>query len=151
VTKKLQLLFIFTLLLILIFWFGDLFLGTPAKVSDNAITEGWADDDAHSNSELINARLLSLIYAIPTLLLLLLTIKSYRLKDYKLFFGTFLFGMTLFQIISVFGFFKVTDNAPGFLRPVLAVLFILFLAGQIVSVYKLYKLRDQTMLVGMKN
>lgn len=140
-TKTLQILFILILGIILIFWVGDLFLGTPAKVSDRAISEGWAEDSDRYKTELIISRLRSLLYAIPTIFLLVLTIKSYRRRKHKLFFVVFLIGLTLFQIVPAFGLYKVTDGDSTFFRPLLVVLFILFLTGQIISIYKLRRLK----------
>lgn len=127
--------------MILIFWCGNFFFSIPAKISDRAITEGWAQDSGRFKSELTNSRLLSLLYSIPTISLFVLTIKSYRRRNDKLFFKTFLFGLTLFQIIPTFGLFRVTEADPDLFRPILAVLFILFLVGQVISIYKLYELR----------
>ena len=91
-TKALQILFILTLGLILIFWFGDLFMGTPADVSDRAVTEGWADDRTMYEAEKVKSRLWTLLYALPTIILLTMTIKSIRQKNELMFYWTFLIG-----------------------------------------------------------
>ncbi len=85
-TKTLQIFFALILGLILLFWFVDIFVGTSAKVSDQSITNGWAEDNKLYASKLTSARLRTLIYAMPTLILLILTIYSYRRKNEKLFF-----------------------------------------------------------------
>ncbi len=140
-TRTLQILFIIAIGLIVIFWLGDLLGGLPAKVSDRAITEGWAEDANLYKSELIKARFYTLYYAIPAIILLTLTIKSVINENYKLFYWTFLIGLTLFQIIPTLGLFNVTNSDPSFFKPVLAVIFFLFLMGQLFSVFRLYNWR----------
>ena len=100
-TRTLQILFILTLGLIVVFWFGDLFMGTPADVSDRAVTKGWADDRTMYEAEKAKSRLWTLLYAIPTIILLTMTIKSIRQKNELMFYWTFLIGLTIFQIIPV--------------------------------------------------
>lgn len=87
--KALQILFILTLRLTLLFWFGDLFMGTPADVSDRAVKEGWVEDRKIYEAEKMKSRLWALAYAIPTLILLTMTIKSIRQKNELMFYWTF--------------------------------------------------------------
>ncbi len=139
-TKALQILFILTLGLILIFWLGDLFIGTPADVSDRAVTEGWADDRTMYEAEKVKSRLWTLLYAIPTIILLTMTIKSIRQKNELMFYWTLLIGLTIFQIIPVTGLQSVKTNGPPFIVPVILTLFSIFIGGQIFSVFRIVKL-----------
>lgn len=139
-TRTLQILFILTLGLILLFWFGDLFMGTPADVSDRAVTEGWADDRTMYEAEKMKSRLWTLIYAIPTIILLTMTVKSIRQKKERLFYLTFLIGLTIFQIIPVVGLLNDKAKDPPFIKPVLLVFFLTFLIGQIFSIYRIVKI-----------
>ena len=139
-TKTLQILFILTLGLILIFWFGDLFMGTPADVSDRAVTEGWADDRTMYEAEKVKSRLWTLLYAIPTIILLTMTIKSIRQKNELMFYWTLLIGLTLFQIIPVAGLLSDKANNPPFIVPVILTFFSVFISGQIFSVFRIIKL-----------
>ncbi len=139
-TKTLQILFILTLGLILIFWFGDLFMGIPADVSDRAVTEGWADDRTMYEAEKVKSRLWTLLYAIPTIILLTMTIKSIRQKNELIFYWTHLIGLTLFQIIPVAGLLSDKTNAPPFILPVILTFFSVFISGQIFSVFRIIQL-----------
>jgi hypothetical protein len=139
-TKALQILFILTLGLILIFWIGDLFMGTPVDVSDRAVTEGWADDRTMYEAEKVKSRFWTLLYAIPTIILFALTITSIRLKNELIFYWTLLIGLTIFQIIPVAGLLSNATNAPPFLIPVLSTFFFIFISGQILSVIRIVKL-----------
>lgn len=139
-TKTLQILFLFTLALILVFWFGDLFLGIPADVSDRAVTEDWADNGTIYESEIMKSRLWSLVYAIPTLILLTATVKSMRQKNEILFYWTFLIGLTILQIIPVAGLLSNKSNNPEFIIPVILTAFLIFIIGQIFSVFKIVKI-----------
>lgn len=139
-TRTLQILFILTLGLILLFWFGDLFMGTPADVSDRAVTEGWADDRTMYEAEKMKSRLWTLIYAIPTIILLTMTVKSIRQKKERLFYLTFLIGLTIFQIIPVVGLLNDKAKDPPFIKPVLLIFFLTFLIGQIFSIYRIVKI-----------
>lgn len=51
-------------------------MGIPASVSDRAITENWADNSTLYATQKLNAQLGSLLYAIPTLILLTATVIS---------------------------------------------------------------------------
>ena len=139
-TKTLQILFILTLGLILIFWLGDLFMGTPADVSDRAVTEGWADDRVMYDLEKVKSRLWTLLYAIPTIIMFALTIKSIRQKNELMFYWTFLISLTIFQIIPVAGLLSDKANDPPFIVPVISTFFFIFLSGQIFSVNRIVKL-----------
>ncbi len=145
-TKALQILFILTLGLILIFWFGDLFMGTPADVSDRAVTEGWADDRTMYEAEKVKSRLWTLLYAIPTIILLTMTIKSIRQKNELMFYWTFLIGLTIFQIIPVAGLLSDKANDPPFIVPVISTFFFIFISGQIFSVIRIVKLKKAKQL-----
>lgn len=139
-TKGLQILFTLTLGLILVFWFGDLFMGTPTDVSDRAVTEGWADDRTMYEAEKVKSRLWTLLYAIPTIIMLTLTIKSIRQKNELMFYWTLLIGLTIFQIIPVAGLLSDKANDPPFIVPVISTFFFIFIIGQIFSVIRIVKL-----------
>jgi heme A synthase len=139
-TKALQILFILTLGIILIFWLGDLFMGTPADVSDRAVTEGWADDRTMYEAEKVKSRLWTLLYAIPTIILLTMTIKSIRQKNELMFYWTLLIGLTIFQIIPVAGLLSDKTNNPSFIVPVILAFFSIFISGQIFSIFRIIKL-----------
>jgi hypothetical protein len=139
-TKALQILFTLTLGLILVFWLGDLFLGTPADVSDRAVTEDWADDRTRYEAEKMKSRLWTLVYAIPTIILLTATVKSIRQKNELMFYCTFLIGLTIFQIIPVAGLLNDKSNDPPFIIPIIITFFLIFISGQIFSVFKIVKL-----------
>ncbi|MCZ2129329.1 MAG: hypothetical protein LC109_03580 [Bacteroidia bacterium] len=145
-TKGLQILFILTLGLILIFWLGDLFMGTPADVSDRAVTEGWADDRTMYEAETVKSRLWTLLYAIPTIILLTMTIKSIRQNNELMFYWTFLIGLTIFQIIPVAGLLSDKANDPPFIVPVISTFFFIFISGQIFSVIRIVKLKKAKQL-----
>lgn len=140
-TRTLQILFILTLGLILIFWIGDLTMGVPANVTDRAVTDGWIEDNSRYEDETFESRLLTLIYAIPTILLLLMTIKSLKQKNERLFYWTFLIGLTIYQIIPVVGLLSDNSQDPPFIKPILLTFFTVFLGGQILSVYRIVKTR----------
>ncbi len=139
-TKALQILFILILGLILIFWLGDLFMGTTADVSDRAVTEDWADDTIMYEAEKVKSRLWTLLYAIPTIILLTITIKSIRQKNEPMFYWTLLIGLTFFQIIPVAGLLSDETNDPPFIVPVILTFFSIFISGQIFSVIRIVKL-----------
>ncbi|MBS1570004.1 MAG: hypothetical protein JST45_11270 [Bacteroidetes bacterium] len=145
-TKGLQILFILTLGLILIFWLGDLFMGTPADVSDRAVTEGWADDRTMYEAETVKSRLWTLLYAIPTIILLTMTIKFIRQNNELMFYWTFLIGLTIFQIIPVAGLLSDKANDPPFIVPVISTFFFIFISGQIFSVIRIVKLKKAKQL-----
>ncbi len=115
-------------------------MGTPADVSDRAVTEGWADDSAIYQAEKIKSRLCTLIYAIPTIILLTMTVKSVRQKDERLFYRTFLIGLTIFQIIPVVGLLSDKAKDPPFIVPLMLTFFLIFISGQIFSVFRIVKL-----------
>jgi heme A synthase len=146
-TKALQILFTLTLGLILVFWLGDLFLGTPADVSDRAVTEDWANDGKRYAAEKMKSRLWTLVYAIPTLILLNATVKSIRQKNELLFYRTFLIGLTIFQIIPVAGLIKDKSNDSPFIFPIILTFFVIFTSGQIFSVLKIVKLTKTRQLI----
>lgn len=139
-TRTLQILFILTLGLILIIWLGDLFMGTPADVSDRAVTEGWADDRTMYEAEKVKSRLWTLLYAIPTIILLTMTIKSIRQKNELKFYCTFLIGLTIFQILPVAGLLSDNANDPPFIVPLISTFFFIFISGQIFSAIRIVKL-----------
>jgi hypothetical protein len=145
-TKALQILFILTLGLILVFWLGGLFMGTPADVSDRAVTEGWADDRTMYEAEIVKLRLWTLLYAIPTIILLTLIIKSIRQKNELMFYWTLLIGLTIFQIIPVAGLLSDKANDPPFIIPIISTLFFTFISGQIFSVIRIVKLKKTKQL-----
>lgn len=145
-TKGLQIFFILTLGLILIFWLGDLFVGTSSDVSDRAVTEGWAEDRAAYENEKVKSQFWTLIYAIPTIILLTMTIISLRLKNELMFYWTFLFGLTIFQIIPVAGLLSDKSNHPPFILPIILTIFSILLSGQIFSISRIIKLTKSTQL-----
>jgi hypothetical protein len=146
-TKALQILFTLTLGLILVFWLGDLFLGTPADVSDRAVTEDWANDGKRYATEKMKSRLWTLVYAIPTLILLTATVKSIRQKNELLFYRTFLIGLTIFQIIPVVRLLKDKSNDPPFIFPIILTFFLIFISGQIFSVLKIVKITKASKII----
>lgn len=115
-------------------------MGTPADVSDRAVTEGWAGDRKIYEVEKMKSRLCTLVYAIPTLILLTATVKSIKQKNELMFFWTLLIGLTIFQIIPVVGLLCDKSNDPPFIVPVLIMFFFIFISGQIFSVLKIVKL-----------
>ncbi len=146
-TKALQILFTLTLLLILVFWLGDLFLGTPADVSDRAVTEDWADDEKRYAAEKMKSRLWTMVYAIPTLILLTATVKSIRQKNEIMFYRTFLIGLTIFQLIPVAGLIKDKSNDPPFIFTIILTFFLIFISGQIFSVLKIVKITNASKII----
>lgn len=139
-TKTLQIVFILTLGLILIFWFGDFIWGTEAEVSDRAVTEGWADDRTMYENEKMKLRLWTLFYGIPIIILLNFTIKSLKQRKELMFYWTLLIGLTIFQIIPVAGLLSDKANDPPFILPTIWTLFAIFLSGQVFSVFRIIKL-----------
>ncbi len=146
-TKALQILFTLTLLLILVFWLGDLFLGTPADVSDRAVTEDWADDEKRYAAEKMKSQLWTMVYAIPTLILLTATVKSIRQKNEIMFYRTFLIGLTIFQLIPVAGLIKDKSNDPPFIFTIILTFFLIFISGQIFSVLKIVKITNASKII----
>ena len=139
-TKTLQILFTLTLGLILFFWLIDLFIGTPTDVSDKAFTADWAEDRSRYAAEIMKSRLGTLVYAIPTILLLTATIKSIRQKNELMFYWTFLSGLTILQILPVAGLLSDKANDPPFFIPLIMTLFLIFIIGQIFSIQRIIKL-----------
>ena len=139
-SKVFQILFTLTLGLILVFWLGDLFMGTPADVSDRAVTEDWADDGTRYAAEIMKSRLRTLVYAIPTLLLLTATIKSIRQKNELMFYWTLLIGLTIFQMIPIAVMLSDKTNDPPFIVPTILTFFFIFISGQIFSFIRIVKL-----------
>ncbi len=123
-------------------WIVDIFIGTSATVSDIAVTEGWAEDLAKYEVEKIKFRFRTLYYAIPSILLLSLTIMAIRQKNERLFYWTFLIGLTLFQIIPVLGLINNDEREPSFIKPILLTFFTFFLMGQLFSAFRLVKFRN---------
>jgi hypothetical protein len=95
-------------------------------------------------SEKIKIQIITLICVISAISLLVLTILAIKKKKERLFFWTFLLGLTLFQKIPIIGLVNSNDgeNGPDFIRPLLVAIFLLFLGGQIFSVNKLIKKRQ---------
>ena len=146
-TKALQILFTLILGLILVFWLGDLFLGTPADVSDRAVTEDWANDGKRYAAEKMKSRLWTMVYAIPTLILLTATVKSIRQKNEIMFYRTFLIGLTIFQLIPVAGLIKDKSNDPPFIFTIILTFFLIFISGQIFSVLKIVKITNASKII----
>ncbi len=113
--------------------------GTTAEVGDRAIEGGWAEDDKSYANELLQTRLRTLYYLIPTVILLFFTIKSFRQKNELLFYWTFLIGLSLFQILPLKGLSHFNPNGPEFVKPLLWVFLLTFLTGQIYSIVKLIR------------
>lgn len=139
-TKALQILFILTLGLIIVFWFGDLLMGTSAEISDRAVTEGWAEDKTRYEEEKLKSRFWTLIYAIPTIILLTSTVISIIRKNELMFYWIFLIGLTIFQIIPIAGLINKEAKDPPFIISVVIIFFLIFLSGQILSIIKIFKL-----------
>jgi hypothetical protein len=146
-TKALQILFTLTLLLILVFWLGDLFLGTPADLSDRAVTKDWANDGKRYATVKMKLRLWTLVHAIPTLILLNATVKSIRQKNELLFYRKFLIGLTIFQIIPVVRLLKDKSNDPPFIFTIILTFFLIFISGQIFSVLKIVKITNASKII----
>lgn len=121
-------------------------MGTPADVSDRAVTEGWADDRTMYEAETVKSRLWTLLYAIPTIILLTMTIKFIRQNNELMFYWTFLIGLTIFQIIPVAGLLSDKANDPPFIVPVISTFFFIFISGQIFSVIRIVKLKKAKQL-----
>jgi hypothetical protein len=117
-------------------------MGTAADVSDRGVTEGWVDDRTMYEAEIMKSRFWTLIYAIPTIILLTTTVKSIRQKNERLFYLTLLIGLTIFQIIPVFGLLSDKAKDPPFIVPLLLTFFLIFISGQLFSVFKIVKLRN---------
>ncbi len=115
-------------------------MGTLADVSDRAVTEDWADNTTMYETEILKSRLWTLVYAIPTLILLALTLKAIRQKNELMFYWAFLTGLTIFQIIPVAGLLSDKANDPPFIIPVTSTFFFIFISGQIFSVIRIVKL-----------
>lgn len=145
-TKALQILFILMLGLILAFWLGDLFMGIPAKVSDRAVTEGWAEDGTMYARETLKSRLWTLLYAIPTMALLITTFVSIRQKNTFIFYWTLFIGLSVFQIIPIVGLLSDKANNPPFIAPTLWILCSIFIFGQIFSMMKIIKITTKLKL-----
>lgn len=146
-TKALQILFTLILGLILVFWLGDLFLGATADVSDRAVTEDWATDGKWYATEKMISRLWTLVYAIPTLILMTATVKSIRQKNELLFYWTFFIGLTIFQTIPIAGLLKDKSNGPPFIFPIILTFFLIFISGQIFSVLKIINITKSRNLI----
>jgi hypothetical protein len=115
-------------------------MGIPADVSDRAVTEGWADDITQYKAEKVKSRLWTLLYAIPTIILLTLTIRSIRQKNELMFYWTLLVGLTIFQIIPLAGLSSEKPENSQFIIPVSLTFFFIFISGQIFSGFKIKKL-----------
>jgi hypothetical protein len=115
-------------------------MGAPADVSDRAVTEGWADNRTMYEAEKVKSRLWTLLYAIPTVIMLTLNIKSIRQKNELMFYWTLLIGLTIFQITPVAGLLSDKTNDPPFIIPVISTFFCIFISGQIFSVIRIVKL-----------
>lgn len=121
-------------------------MGIPADVSDRAVTEDWVDNGTMYESEKMKSRLWTLVYAIPTIILLTATVKSMRQKNEILFYWTFLIGLTILQIIPVAGLVSDKPNTPAFIIPVILTVFLIIIIGQIFSVYKIVKITKEIQL-----
>lgn len=124
-------------------------MGTPADVSDRAVTEGWADDRTMYEAETVKSRLWTLLYAIPTILLLTFTIKSIRHKNDLMFYWSLLIGLTLFQIIPIAALLNVLTDGLTFIIPL--IFFLIFISGQIFSIIRIVKLSKVKQLKAMCN
>jgi len=121
-------------------------MGIPADVSDTAITEGWADDRMMCEAKKVKSRLWTLLYAVPTIILLTMTVISNRQKNELLFYWTFFIGLTIFQIIPVAGLLSYKANEPPFLIPIILTFFSVFISGQMFSVFRIIKLTKSRQL-----
>ncbi|MFA9188179.1 hypothetical protein [Flavobacterium magnesitis] len=115
-------------------------MGTPTDVTDRAVTEGWADDRTMYEAEKVKSELWTLLYALPTIILLAMTIKSIRQKNELMFHWTLLIGLTIFQIIPIAGLLSDKANDPPFIVPIILTFFTIFISGQIFSVIRIVKL-----------
>ena len=116
-------------------------------MSDRAVTEDWADDEKRYAAEKMKSRLWTMVYAIPTLILLTATVKSIRQKNELLFYRTFLIGLTIFQLIPVAGLIKDKSNDPPFIFTIILTFFLIFTSGQIFSVLKIVKITNASKII----
>jgi hypothetical protein len=150
-TRTLQILFILTLVIILIFWVGDFFVGTPVDISDRASSEGWVGDRSRVEAEILNSRLRTFLYAIPILLLVITTIKSIRQKNELLFYWTFFIGLSIFQLLPLAGLLNSKVSDPSFLDYIVIALFFIFTLGQLFSVTWIRELRKSKQHPNLQN
>lgn len=115
-------------------------MGIPASVSDRAITENWADNSTLYATQKLNAQLGSLLYAIPTLILLTATVISITRKSELVFYCTFLTGLTLFQIVPITVLIKQKANTPTLIVNAALIFFSILIIGQVLSGFKIAKL-----------
>lgn len=113
-------------------------MGIPADITDRSLTEGWVDNSVMYEAEKARSRLRTLLYAIPAIMLGFFAIKAIKQKNERLFYWTFLAGLTLFQVIPVTGLLSAKgQDHPLLIRPLLWTFFLAFLAGQVYSVYRI--------------
>jgi len=110
-------------------------------VSDQAIMEGWLEDNERFEREIRDHRFRTLIYALPALGLLVLTVLSVRKKHDQLFYWTFLTGLTLLQVIPLSGLINEDENEPRFIEPILIITVTLLFIGQFFSAVKIIRTR----------
>ena len=118
-------------------WLGDILFGVPVKISDQAVSEGWAENKTLFRREVAKGRLVTLIYGLPVALLTVITIHSIRKRNERLFYRVFLVGLSLIQVVPVAGLINRSLEAPQFIGKALFVLFFAFLFGQLYSAYRL--------------
>ena len=118
-------------------------MGIHTDVSDRAVTEGWADDRATYEVEKVKSLLWTLLYVIPTIILLTITIKSIRQKNELMFYWTLIAGLTIFQIIPVAGLLSDKSSNPQFIVPTIVTFFFIFICGQVFSLFKIIKLMKE--------
>lgn len=110
-------------------------------VIDQAIMEGWFEDNERYEREIRDYRFRTLIYGLPAIGLLALTVLSVRKKNDQLFYWTFLTGLTLLQIIPVAGLINENENEPSFIEPILILIVTLLFLGQLFSAFKIVRIR----------
>ena len=139
--KTLQIIFITILGLLITFWIGDLFLGTPADIKDRGINEGWYEDIEKYKAEIIKSRVRTLFYAIPAIILLFLTLISMKQNNEQKFYWTFLVGLSIFQILPIAGLLNINSESSLFMICFLLTSYISFAIGQLFSIYKILESR----------
>ena len=133
-TKALQILFGAVVSGLLLLWLGHFVVGIPSEGSDA---------DAALQADVLETRLVSLaVGGIPLIVLLLLTGKAYRQQSSRLFYWTFLLGLSYFQVVPVLVIYHGQTTkpllAPGVYQGIVGA-FWLLLAGQLGTGYQLYQ------------
>lgn len=142
-TRAIRILFLAVLSTLLLLWVGNLAMGIPAEMSDDPKMEGLSGEDPVFQEAVLQARFASLVVGVPLLLLLVLTIKSYRQRNDWLFFWVLLIGLSLFQVVPVLAIYQGHTTEPLLLYQGIVSVFWVLAAGQLLACYQLYQLAKQ--------